>query len=114
MKIIVCGGRDYDDYNTVSRVLWELHDQYKFTTVVQGGARGADMLGKRWAFENKFPCLEFAADWKKHGNAAGPIRNQEMLDESEAEIVVAFPGGRGTFDMIKRAKHKGVILHVVD
>lgn len=114
MKIIVCGGRDYDDYNRVSQVLWELYESYKFTTVVQGGARGADMLGRRWALENGFPVVEYEARWHKFGNLAGPIRNQEMLDESGAQVVVAFPGGAGTWDMIKRAKNKGVILHVVD
>lgn len=52
------------------------------------------------------------ADWKKHKKAAGPIRNQLMLD-SEIEhieecLLVAFPGGKGTADMVRRAMRFGI------
>ncbi len=114
MKVIVCGGRDYDDYDTVCEVMNTVQKQRGFTTVVQGGARGADMLGKRWALENNYPYEEYTADWAKYGKAAGVLRNQEMLEESGAQIVIAFPGGTGTYDMIKRARRKpGVELIVV-
>jgi len=48
------------------------------------------------------------AKWSKHGRAAGPIRNQEMIDECKPDLVVAFPGGRGTADMVRRAKAAGI------
>ena len=52
--------------------------------------------------------LPFQADWNAHGRAAGPIRNKRMLDEGRPELVVAFPGGRGTANMVKQAKAAGV------
>lgn len=47
------------------------------------------------------------ADWGRYGKAAGPIRNQEML-ESGIDLVIALPGGRGTADMVRRAEGAGV------
>ena len=65
------------------------------------------MAGKfaEWA---RIPVKEYPADWQKHGRAAGPIRNQQMLDEGKPDLVVAFDGGRGTADMIARAEKAGV------
>lgn len=115
MKVIVCGGREYDNYFVLSNVLLQVYKDYCFTTIVQGGARGADMLARKWAIENNFPYEEYAADWARYPGSAGFIRNQEMLDESGATLVVAFPGGNGTWDMMKRAKAKpGVELIVVN
>lgn len=114
MKVIVCGGRDYDNYDIVCEVLDRVQRERGFTAVVQGGAKGADMLGKRWAIENNYPYEEYTANWSLYGKAAGVLRNQEMLEESGAQIVIAFPGGTGTYDMIKRARNKpGVELIVV-
>lgn len=53
------------------------------------------------------------ADWKRHGRAAGPIRNQKMLEE-KPEMVVAFPGGKGTADMVKKAGQAGIEVFVVE
>jgi len=43
-----------------------------------------------------------------HGRAAGPVRNAQMLAEGKPDFVVAFPGGRGTADMCKQARARGV------
>ena len=113
MKLIVCGGRDYNNYELVKEVLNTIYyDHYPnlIKALVQGGAKGADALGKRWAMENNVPYEQFDADWARYGKAAGFMRNQEMLDESGECIVVAFPGGNGTFDMIKRTKKARVPL----
>ena len=72
-------------------------------TIVQGGAKGADFLAKVYCHEYGFKCIEYPADWKKYGKGAGHIRNQQMLDKENPDIVIAFQGGRGTEDMIKRA-----------
>jgi hypothetical protein len=106
MKILVCGGRDYKDAARVDTVL----SGYRklLSELICGGAPGADTLAWDWAWSNRFRCERYMADWKTHGRAAGPIRNQRMLDEGKPDLVIAFPGGRGTADMMKRAKAAGV------
>lgn len=109
MKIIVTGGRDYSDVVTVVDVL----DALMPTAIVEGGATGADHLARCWARRVGVPHHTVAADWVKHGKAAGPIRNGEMLKEHPNAIVIAFPGGKGTEDCVKQArKLKRIVLRV--
>lgn len=106
-RVLVCGGRDYADYGTFC---WHMHNigQGGIECVIHGAAPGADGLAARWAKEVGIPVKAYPAAWNIHGPAAGPIRNQQMLDEGKPDLVIAFPGGRGTADMVRRAKAAGV------
>ena len=53
-------------------------------------------------------CTPQPADWKRYGRGAGPARNQAMLVEFNPQLLVAFPGGKGTADMVRRAQKAGV------
>lgn len=108
MRVLVCGGRDFIDYGLVYRTLDKIKDQEIVSCVIHGGARGADSLGKRWADETETPSREFPADWNRYGKSAGYVRNKQMLDEGRPNLVVAFPGGKGTYMMIKLAKEAGL------
>lgn len=114
MRVLVCGGRDYEDETRVGNVL----DGIRYPSIgeiIHGGAPGADTLANSYASINRLPVQIFRADWKRYGNRAGPIRNQRMLDEGKPDLVVAFPGGRGTADMVRRAKAAGVrVIEVED
>ena len=111
MKILVCGGRNYLNYEylalTLDDIIRQTHYPYE-CTILQGGAKGTDFLAKVYA--NQWDCemKEYPANWKKYGKGAGPIRNQQMLDEGKPDLVVAFPGGVGTADMIRRSKKAGI------
>jgi len=107
MRILVCGGRDFVDRDFVYQMLDGIAEGVDQISVIHGNARGVDRLADDWAM-GKHETVVFSADWGTHGKAAGPIRNQQMLDEGKPDIVVAFPGGRGTADMIRRAKRDGV------
>ena len=108
MRVLVCGGRDFDDIGKVFRTMDELHAFYRFSTVIHGAARGADRLGQAWAHARKIEELPFPADWNRYLKRAGPVRNAKMLREGKPELVVAFPGGPGTRDMIARSREAGV------
>lgn len=110
MRIIVCGGRDYRDRNALFHALDRLHAKRGIGFLIVGGTSGADYLAWQWADERNVPCGVYNADWKEHGRAAGPIRNQRMLDDGKPDGVVAFPGGNGTADMIVRAKGAGLTV----
>jgi hypothetical protein len=131
MRVLVCGSRDWTD---AGRILKELlaveyaHDAY-VTEVIHGGAGGADTLSgvaarkmcgygkpKAQVKKNTPKITVFPADWKKHGRAAGFIRNQQMLDEGKPDLVLAFwkNKSRGTEDMIRRARKAGVEVRVIE
>ena len=78
------------------------------SVVIHGGARGADISADVCALAFGIDVEVYPADWAKHGKAAGPIRNAQMLREGRPDAVLAFPGGRGTADMVRRAKRAGV------
>lgn len=114
MRVLVCGGRDYSDIERVYAELDSIHQARPITCIIEGGAKGADYLACRWsAARGLSEHARFNADWTLHGKAAGPKRNQKMLDEGKPTLVVAFPGGRGTADMISRAKKAGVVVRIV-
>lgn len=108
MKVLVCGGRNFRSPAQVFKALDELHKQKPITELMQGGATGADQLAKEWAATKpaiqRYVCN---AEWEKHGRAAGPIRNAKMLTWNP-DLVVAFAGGTGTADMVKKARAAGI------
>jgi hypothetical protein len=89
--VLVCGGRDFADRDWLFRVLDELGP----SEVIHGAARGADRLAGEWARARGVACREYPADWKGQGRGAGFRRNPDL--------VVAFPGGRSTADMVAKA-----------
>ena len=119
MRVLVCGGRDFNDYNLLSSYLVELFVKSLLVpedvTIISGHARGADKLGEQFANANECKLSIFPADWEKYGKGAGHIRNQQMIDEGKPDLVVAFPTktSRGTYDMINKAKKAGLPVIVV-
>lgn len=108
MKVLVCGGRDYSDDKGLRTVLDAMHKTLSFSVLIHGAARGADQLAANWASSRGIPLQSFPADWQKHGRAAGPIRNEQMLRDARPDMVIAFPGGRGTAHMVRIAREAGV------
>jgi hypothetical protein len=114
-RVLVCGGRDYSNDECLRAVLDRAHAANPIVALMQGGARGADSLAAQWARDHDIPeVITFHADWERHGKAAGAIRNKLMLDAGKPDIVIAFPGGKGTANMVKQAKERGVpVAHVL-
>lgn len=110
MKVLVCGGRDYADKVRLFAVLDHYNEELGFEILVHGAARGADRLAGEWADERGIEVRRYPADWNKHGKSAGPIRNREMVEKESPDLVVAFPGGSGTRDMVKVATHNGITV----
>jgi predicted Rossmann-fold nucleotide-binding protein len=109
MRVLVCGGRDYQDWERVKAVLGKFHDEAGIDVIIEGGAAGADRLAREWArMEGAADVETFEADWEHQGNFAGPTRNARMLNEGRPDLVIAFPGGRGTADMVRKARKAGV------
>jgi len=115
--VLVCGGRDYSNRAQLTAVLDRLLEACPQMRLIHGGGRGADDLAGAWAALEEVPCQVFPADWSK-GRRAGPMRNERMLAhlrEQTDPLVVAFPGGRGTADMVQRARAAEIpIVHIQD
>ncbi len=106
---VICGGRDFVDAEMFTAAMGDLIRLRGMPEcVINGGARGADLMAKEWAEHYAIEARSVAADWRLHGRAAGPIRNQTMLDKYAPALVVAFPGGKGTADMVRRSHKAGV------
>jgi hypothetical protein len=120
MRVLVCGGRDYNNRDHVFNTLTQIDaTRGPITCVIHGAATGADHEGMIWAqmmheSGRVIAHAPFAADWRAHEKAAGPIRNRRMLDEGKPDVVLAFPGGRGTADIVRQARAAGVEVIEVD
>lgn len=116
IRVLVCGGRAYSDVERVASVLNVFHQTVGVGVLIEGGATGADAAAAAWAVSNGIRLLVFPVskeEWRRIGPAAGPIRNRRMLEEGKPDLVVAFPGGRGTANMMKQARAAGVDVHEV-
>jgi len=124
-RVLVCGGRDFGlvkaEYHFITCTLdsvfhekgWEFTpDEFGNTLpnvlIISGEAKGADSVATEYAMTRWTGYQGFPAQWDKYGRGAGHIRNQQMIDEGKPDLVIAFPGGRGTADMVTRAKGRGI------
>jgi hypothetical protein len=128
-KVIIAGGRDFDDYKLLKEkcdyLLVNLLDdieivsgrcstgKHTFDSLDGIKVYGTDGLGELYASEKGYPVKPFPADWATHKRSAGPVRNAEMVEY--ADFLIAFFDGfsRGTEDIIKKAKEKGLKVAVV-
>lgn len=109
MIVTVTGGRSYSNRKKVFAVLDAFHMYHGVTELRHGAAPGADSIAARWAVLRGVDAVDFSADWDKHGKMAGPIRNRWMLDASpRCDLLIAFPGGRGTAGCVYEARKRGI------
>lgn len=108
MKLIIAGGRTFNDYDGLLEVINELIEEGSIPEegleIVSGMAIGADSLGIQLAEDNDLVLHEFPANWDKHGNFAGYKRNMDM--GRFADVLIAFWNGesKGTKHMIEYMK----------
>ena len=102
-KIIIAGGRDFDDFKSMYIILnklkWKEDD-----IIISGTARGADSLGERYAEIKGLSVKQFPAKWEEYGKKAGFIRNEEMAIYSTGAIIFWDGKSRGTKSMIELMK----------
>jgi len=110
MITIIAGPRSITDSQVLATAIERC--PWKITEVVSGAAKGVDRLGEAYARGYWKPLHRFAADWKKHGKAAGPIRNKQMADVGEALLAVWDGKSKGTKNMIDVAKNQGLLVYV--
>lgn len=110
MKVLVCGGRAFTGRDWLFQTLDELHAKTPIEKIISGGARGADTIAEEWARSRGVDCERYPANWSLHGRSAGARRNVDMLRRGKPDMVIAFPGGRGTDHMVRIARAAGVFV----
>jgi hypothetical protein len=112
MRILFCGDRNWSNYKVICDVMADLEPDL----VIEGEAKGADLLASDAAEYFGIPVLRFPANWDKYGRAAGPIRNTRMLKEGMPDLVVAFhddiQNSKGTLNMVNQALKQGLKVMV--
>lgn len=108
LRVLVCGGRRFDDRSRLFAFLDKLHAIREISLVIHGDAPGADRLGEAWAKHREVPYVGVPARWSTEDYKAGPLRNGRMLNDWQPSVVIAFPGGRGTADMMGKGRAAGV------
>jgi hypothetical protein len=115
MNVAIVGGRDFDDYD-----LFKKHvsgEKINIKSIISGGARGTDTLAERYAKEIGVPVKIYLPDWTKHGKAAGPIRNKQIIEA--ADCVIAFwdeksPGTRSSLKIAEELRKPLTIFVYAD
>jgi len=115
VKVIVCGSSRFQDKRQLFEVLDGLHAQTPVTAIINGGARGADLLASQWARERSVALIRYrAAIDLARGPQAFLDLNARMLSEQRPDLILAFPGGEVSADLIARAQTAGInVLHVL-
>lgn len=109
LSVVVAGSRSISEYVStegagvlVANAIEE--SEFAVNEVVSGTARGVDQVGEKWADKRGISIEHFPADWDEHGRAAGPIRNQEMVEYADAVVAVHVGASKGTADLIEKAR----------
>ncbi len=118
IRILACGSRDWTDSRTIRMALEICIAEYGDIHLIHGACRGADLLSQRAALDLEQIVTAFPARWERHGKAAGPIRNVDMLKIGKPSLVLAFHANiaesKGTGHMIGIAKEAGVPVIVIE
>lgn len=105
------GGREDEDLELFKFVMLEVRAWFPIGKVIHGDARGYDTLGKLWGTRTGKTIQTLPARWKRLGNAAGPLRNDLMIEallKEPSPFVIGFPGGSGTADMLMKTDMSGI------
>ena len=115
-KLVIAGSRNFQDYQMLVEVVDEhLKEKIKNheITIISGTAKGADRLGERYAQERGFHLERYPAAWQRFGNAAGPIRNAQMVKAAD-EVIVFWDGeSAGTKNIIASAQASNIPCTVI-
>ena len=114
-RVVVAGTRTFRDYDTLSAELNKYLRAYsdKDIIIISGNANGADKLGERYAMEKGYALEKYPALWEKHGDAAGPRRNQQMAEIADAAVVFWDGQSKGSKNMIDCAKKRNIDCKVI-
>ncbi len=112
MRLIIAGGRHFDDVALIRAALARAHAIRPITVLIHGGSGALGITSEDWAREMRLHVVRYPANWREFGKRAEAIRNAFMIEDSRPDMVLALPGGNDTADLIANAARVG--LPVID
>ena len=110
MRLLVCGGRHFEDAEMVHHELTALHWRKPISVVVHGSIAGVGIIAEAWARRHGIAVVRYPPNWEFYGKKAEGLRSDFMLTDSRPDFVVAFPGWRHTADLVQRAINVGLAV----
>ena len=115
-RVAIVGGRKFNDYQMLRKAVdhmlqKKIAEGFKIV-ILDGGAIGADALGKKYALERGFEVCTHKADWDLHGKSAGYRRNEVMSNDADAVIAFWDQQSRGTAHMIRYTQSRNKPVQV--
>ena len=108
-RVAVTGGRVWKDKAFVWRGINRFEERWgQISALAEGEATGVDTFCRLWAERAGVPVIPYEADWDRWGDAAGSIRNEEMLEDFKPDILLVFPGGTGTQHCTRTARKMAI------
>ena len=83
MRLIVCGGRSFANFELIERELTRLHSNKLISVLIHGWIGPAASVIEHWARENDIPIVRYPPNWELHGKGAETRRNEFMLCAQE-------------------------------
>ena len=108
MRVLVCGGRYYEDTDAVHQELIRFHWRIPINVIIHGGVSGAGVAAEAWARRNRVDVVRYPPNWEGLGKRAERLRNDFMLADSHPDVVIVFPGGRDTAVLAAKAMAAGI------
>lgn len=108
MRLLICGGRHYDDAATICRELDRLHGGQPIDVLIHGGLVAIGTVAEAWARQHNVHVVRYPPNWTLLGAKAEARRNAFMLADSRPDFLLAFPGGRDTADLVRMARAAGL------
>lgn len=116
-RVLICGDRRWSNYDLILRCVQKANATEQIDVIIEGEAEGADKMGRKAGEACGIPIMPFKANWNKYFRAAGPIRNQQMLDEGKPTEVWCFhndlPNSKGTADMFHRSLKAKLLVYAI-
>lgn len=112
MRVLITGGRDWRDVETIKKALMALPPG---STIVHGAASGADAIAHSLALALGHTPEPHWPDYATIETQLAPkIRNQHMVNLG-ADLCLAFPTSksRGTWHCVDLAKKAGIEVKVI-
>jgi hypothetical protein len=110
VRIIVTGSRSHCDVQLVERELDKLHRRASINVIIHGCCGAQAGAIEHWARLNGLSVVRYSPNWERFGHRGESLRNSFMLEDSRPDLVVAFPGGHGTADLVLRARTVGIAV----